>query len=137
MLHALVIAATLTTFNNALVDATRRMDNSATLALWEEDGVSLLPSTEPIVGKSAIAKFLDDVTSRIGSAHMESFTMECHEIAVSGDFASEWCTEHQVVSFSDHRPRFDGRGKMLFVLHRGSDGRWRIRSEMWNQAAKP
>ena len=122
-------------FNQAMIDATKRMDNAAVLALWENDGVSLLPSTPPIVGKTAIAQFLNDVTSRIGRAHMTSFTMTCSDPTISGDWASEWCTEHQVVAFDDNRPPFDGQGKMLFVLHRGGDGAWRIKSEMWNQAA--
>jgi uncharacterized protein (TIGR02246 family) len=133
MLTAVLLAATLDTFNNALIDATKRMDNAAVLRLWEEDGVSLLPSTPPIVGKAAIGKFLDEVTSKYPAAHMDSFTLECSDIAVSGDLASEWCTEHQVVSFGDNRPPFDGRGKMLLVLHRGRDGKWRIQAEMWNQ----
>lgn len=46
------------TFNKSLDAATRSMDNAATLALWDDDGVSLLPSTPPIVGKKAIGKFL-------------------------------------------------------------------------------
>jgi uncharacterized protein (TIGR02246 family) len=121
-------------FNRALDDATRRMDNAATLALWDDDGVSLLPSTKPIAGKAQIARFLNDVTSQNPGGKMETFTLECTDIQVSGDWASEWCTEHQVVVFPDGK-RFDGRGKMLFVLHRGADGTWRVHDEMWNQAA--
>jgi len=124
------------TFNQALIDATKRMDNAAVLALWENEGVSLLPSMPPIVGKTAIAQFLNDVTTRMGSAHMSSFSLVCSDPTISGDWASEWCNEHQVVAFDDNkRPPFDGHGKILFVLHRGSDGAWRIRSEMWNQGA--
>ncbi|HJT17255.1 MAG TPA: nuclear transport factor 2 family protein [Thermoanaerobaculia bacterium] len=136
MLIAVFLAATLDTFNNALIDATKRVDNAAVLRLWEQDGVSLLPSKAPIVGKPAIGKFLDEVTSKYPAARMESFTLECREIAVSGDLASEWCTEHQIVSFGDKREPFDGRGKMLLVLHRGRDGNWRIKSEMWNQGGE-
>ena len=132
---SLIAAAALqvASFNQALETATRNMDNAATMALWEDEGVSLLPATEPIAGKKAIAEFLDKVTSPYPGAHMVSFEMQCHDIHQSGDWASEWCTEHQVVHLADGKPDFDGRGKMLFVLHRGADGRWRIREEMWNQ----
>ena len=34
-------------FNRNFEDATRRMDNAATLALWADDGISLMPSTRP------------------------------------------------------------------------------------------
>lgn len=122
-------------FNRAFDQATRNMDNAATLALWEDDGVSLLPSTAPIIGKKAIAKFMDDVLRQLPGAHMKSFEMRCSDVQISGNLASEWCVEHQVVTFADGKPPFDGRGKMLLVLHRGGDGQWRLRQEMWNQAA--
>lgn len=121
-------------FNRALDAATRRMDNAATLALWADDGVSLLPSTKPIAGKAAIAKFLGDVMSSLAGAHVERFDLRCFDIAVAGDWASEWCTEHQVVILGGGKPPFDGWGKMLLVLHREADGAWRLKREMWNQA---
>jgi ketosteroid isomerase-like protein len=120
-------------FNKALDTATRTMNNAAIMALWEEEGVSLLPSTPPIVGRKAISNFLDKVTAQVPGAKMELFEMQCHDIQVSGDWASEWCSEHQVVKFPDDKPKFDGWGKMLFALHRGADGQWRIMEEMWNQ----
>jgi ketosteroid isomerase-like protein len=122
-------------FNEALRQATLHMDNAATLSLWEETGVSLLPATAPITGKRALAAFLDRVTSSMSSAKMQSFALECFDLHVSGDWASEWCTEHQIVNLADGK-QFDGRGKMLLVLHRGPAGAWRIQTEMWNEAAK-
>jgi len=121
-------------FNRTFEDATRRMDNAATVALWADDGISLLPSTKPIVGKGAIATFMDSVTAQLKGAKMEKFEMECFAIDVSGDTASEWCSEHQVVLMPGGKPPFDGRGKMLLVLKRGLDGKWRLLREMWNQA---
>lgn len=120
-------------FNRALVEATTRMDNAAALALWEDDGITLLPEVKPIVGKKAIAKFLDEVSSQLTGARMEKFEMQCFDIEVSGNLATEWCEEHQHVILPDGKPAFDGRGKMLLILHRGTDRKWRIRREMWNE----
>jgi ketosteroid isomerase-like protein len=120
-------------FNRSMIDATTRMDNAAVVSLWEDDGVSLLPSTKPIAGKKTLAAFMDDVTSHLPEAHMRSFEMHCDGIEVSGDLATEYCDEHQVVDLGAGKPPFDGTGKMLFVLHRGADGKWRLRREMWNQ----
>lgn len=121
-------------FNRAFDAATRKMDNAATLALWQDDGVSLLPSTPPIVGKPALAKFMNDVMASIPGGHMQKFESACFDINVSGDWATEWCAEHQLVQFANGKPPFEGWGKMLLVLHRGSDGKWRLKTEMWNQA---
>jgi ketosteroid isomerase-like protein len=125
-------AAEIARFNRALDQATRTMSNAATLALWDDDGVSLLPNAAPIVGKKAIAKFLDDVMAKMPSAKMETFELACHDIRVEARTATEWCTEHQVVRFADGSKPFDGRGKMLLVLHKGDDGQWRLQKEMWN-----
>ncbi len=129
-------AAGIDEFNRAVIDATKRMDNAASLALWEEDGVSVLPNLPPIVGKPAIGVFLAEVTAEFPGAKMESFTFDCVPVALEGDFASERCVEHQVVKFADGKAPFDGRGNILYVLHRRG-GRWRIRAEMWNPAQTP
>ncbi len=124
-------------FNRALDDATRRMDNAALLALWADDGISLLPSTKPIAGKVAIAKFLDEVTAQLKGARMTSFTMECHDLTVdaAATWATEWCSEHQVVQLANGKPPFEGWGTMLLVLRRGANGKWLLAREMWQPAA--
>jgi ketosteroid isomerase-like protein len=123
-------------FNHAFFDATRHMDTQATLALWDDDGVSLLPSTKPIQGKAAITQFMHDVMASLAGAHMTKFEGECFDIQESGDWASEWCTEHQLVELGGGKAPFDGYGKMLLVLHR-VHGAWKLREEMWNQALAP
>ncbi len=119
-------------FNRSLIAATTRMDNTAMIALWEDDGVSLLPATAPILGKLRIARFLAGISAQFPHARMQSFDLHCFDIETSGDWESEWCLEHQVISLTEGRPVFDGRGKMLLVLHRERGHAWRIHSEMWN-----
>ena len=122
-------------FNRKLADATRHMDNAATLALWADDGVSLLPDASPLLGQPAIAAFMDRVTASLKGAKMEKFEMQCSGIEVSGDLASEWCAEHQIVTLPGNQPPFDGHGQMLLVLRRDTHGDWRLLREMWVQAA--
>ncbi len=121
-------------FNVKLDAATRNMDNAATMALWAEGGVSLMPDSKPTVGNAAIQSFLEGVMAQLKGARMEHFEMHCEGIEVSGDLATEWCNEHQVVQLPGGKPPFDGRGRMLLVLRRGGDGRWLLLREMWISA---
>src|SRR5262245_3762730 len=125
-------------FNAKFLEAHRKMDTSAIVGMWADDGVSLLPGTAPLIGKPVIAKFLTGVTEQLKGWRMEKMELEFQGIEVSGDWASEWAFEHQIVRPPDElKPVFDGRGKMLLVLHREADGTWRVKREMWNQGAKP
>jgi len=124
-------------FNKKFIEAHLKMDNAAVMSLWAEDGVSLLPQTEPMKGKATIAKFMDDVVAKMPGYHMEKIDVDFQGIEISGDWASEWAFEHQIVRPPDDRPVFDSYGKLLLVLHREADGNWRIKREMWNQGMKP
>jgi ketosteroid isomerase-like protein len=125
------------TFNAKFLAAHLKMDTPAILGMWAEDGVSLLPDTAPMIGKPAIAKFLVGVTDQLKGWRMEKMELDFQGIEVSGDWASEWAFEHQVLRPPDaSKPVFDGRGKMLLVLYREADGNWRVKREMWNQGQK-
>ena len=124
-------------FNLAMVNATRRMDAAAIAALWEDDGVSLLPSTSPTVGKPAIRTFIEAATVEHPGARIVTFEMTCDGVEVVGDFAHEYCDEHQLVDLGSGKSPFEGWGRMLFVLHRGGDHVWRLRREMWQPARAP
>ena len=120
-------------FNAEFLAAHLRMDTPAIIRMWAEDGISLLPGIAPLVGKPEIARFLDEVTARLKGWRMEKMEPDFRGIEVSGD----WASEHQVVQPPDRgKPAFNGRGKMLLVLHREADGSWRIKREMWNQGEK-
>ena len=124
-------------FNKKYIAAHLRMDNAAVTSMWAEDGISLLPATDPIIGKDAIGKFMDDVTGKMPGYHMQKMDVDFQGIEVSGDWASEWAEEHQVVQPPPGRRVIDSYGKLLLVLHREADGNWRITREMWNQGLKP
>jgi uncharacterized protein (TIGR02246 family) len=124
-------------FNKKYIAAHLRMDNAAVLSMWAEDGISLLPATDPMIGKEAIGKFMDEVVGRMPGYHMQKMDVDFQGIEVSGDWASEWAEEHQVVQPPPGRRVIDSYGKLLLVLHRESDGNWRITREMWNQGMKP
>ncbi len=121
-------------FNQKLHVAILHMDNAAIMDLWADDGVDLMPETAPISGKAAIAKWLDSVTSGLKGYRVTEEKAEFHDIQISGDWASEWAIEHQVVQPPHGKKPIEGHGKMLLVLHRDAAGNWKIQQEMWNSA---
>jgi ketosteroid isomerase-like protein len=96
-------------FNKKYIAAHLRMDNAAVLGMWAEDGISLLPATDPMIGKEAIGKFMEEVTGRTRGYHMQKMDVDFQGIEVSGDWASEWAEEHQVVQ-PPGRPVIDSYG---------------------------
>ena len=55
----------LISFNKKFVEAHLRMDNAAVMAMWAEDGVTLLPGMAPMASRKTIAKWLDDIVARM------------------------------------------------------------------------
>ena len=127
-------------FNEELKQAILSMDNAKVMALWDEDGTDLLPGQEAVSGKANIAKWLDGVTDKMKGWKVTSQENEFHDIQVHGDWASEWATTKQVsqppegkkfVGIGKSHGPVTAVGKMLLVLKRGSDGKWKIREEAW------
>ena len=120
-------------FNAELDRVTLAMDNAGVMTLWDEDGVTLLPGSGPTEGKQTIAKWLDGVTANTKGFDVTSQATVFHDITVRGDVATEWGTTTQVVQTPDGKT-IETHGKILLVLRKNKDGKWRIREEMWNNA---
>ena len=124
-------------WNQKYIAAHLKMDNAAILAMWQEDGVSLLQGMPPIIGKQAIGKFVDDAVAQIPGYHMKTMEIDFREIQIMGDWAYEWGIEHQVLEPPPGKEAFDGRGNILLILHKDARGEWKIKQEMWSAAPKP
>jgi uncharacterized protein (TIGR02246 family) len=121
-------------FNKEFLEVTLHMDTAGVMALWADDGVTLLPGMAPVAGKKTIAKWLDDVVARMPGYRVTKQENEFHAIQISGDWASEWGTTYQVVQPPGGKPPIESHGKILLVLHKEKDGAWKIKQEMWNAA---
>lgn len=133
--------AEIAAFNEEFKQAILSMDNAKVMALWDEDGTDLLPGQQAVSGKASISKWLDGVTAKMPGWKVVSQDNEFHDIQVNGDWASEWATTVQVAQPPEGKKTLGivkksnapvtAQGKMLLVLKRGSDGKWRIREEAW------
>ena len=124
-------------FNKRYVELHLKMDTAGIFATWAEDGVSLMPGEAPLIGKKSIVAWVENILSQMPGYKVVKEEIDFHDIQISGDWASEWATEHQVVQPPDGKPVIDSRGKMALVLHREASGEWKVKQEMWNQAPKP
>jgi uncharacterized protein (TIGR02246 family) len=124
-------------FNQKMDEVTLKMDNAGVMAMWTEDGVTLLPGMAAVEGKKNIAKFLDDVVSQLKGYRVLEQKSEFRSIEISGDWAFEWGTTYQVVQPPDGKPTIANHGKILLVLHREANGEWKLKREMWNAGVNP
>jgi uncharacterized protein (TIGR02246 family) len=123
-------------FNKRYVQLHLKMDTAGIYATWTDDGVSLMPGEAPLIGKKAIVAWVENILSQMKGYKVVKEEIDFHGIQISGDWASEWANEHQVVQPPDGKPVIDSRGKMALVLHRETSGEWKVKQEMWNQAPK-
>jgi uncharacterized protein (TIGR02246 family) len=123
-------------FNKRYVELHLKMDAAGIFGTWAEDGVSLMPGEAPLIGKKAIVAWVENILSQMPGYKVVKEEIDFYDIQISGDWASEWATEHQVVQPPDGKPVIDSRGKMALVLHRETTGEWKVKQEMWNQAPK-
>jgi uncharacterized protein (TIGR02246 family) len=123
-------------FNKRYVELHLNMNTAGILGTWADDGVSLMPGEAPLIGKKAIVTWVENILSQMPGYKVVKVEIDFHDIQISGDWASEWATEHQVVQPPDGKPVIDSRGKMALVLHREVHGEWKVKQEMWNQAPK-
>jgi uncharacterized protein (TIGR02246 family) len=124
-------------FNKRYVELHLRMDTAGILALWEEDGVDLMPGDAALIGRKKISAWVEDILAKMPGYKVMKQEMEFHDIHVCGEWASEWATEHQVVQPPEGKPVIDSYGKMALVLRRQSNGEWKVQQEMWNAAPRP
>jgi len=124
-------------FNKRYVELHEKMDTPGILALWEEDGVDLMPGNAALVGRKKISAWVEDIVVKMPGYKVMKQEMEFHDTHLCGDWASEWATEHQVVQPPDGKPVIESYGKMALVLHREANGEWKVGQEMWNAAPRP
>ncbi|MGC1620664.1 MAG: nuclear transport factor 2 family protein [Candidatus Acidiferrum sp.] len=123
-------------FNKRYIEMHLNMDTAGIFDTWAEDGVDLMPGIEPMIGKKTIEAWVEKIVSQMQGYKVVKEEVEFHDIHISGGWASEWATEHQVVQPPGAEKPIESQGKMAVVLHREKSGEWKIEQEMWNAAPK-
>jgi uncharacterized protein (TIGR02246 family) len=115
------------------IAASMAFDVSALLDQWTDDGVLLPPRHEPIVGRAALRRFLEEKRQQYANCEMLAYDEEWNEVMVIGEYAYQWGT----VSFRMNPPtgrEIGGAVHAARILKREEDGYWRVARAMWNEA---
>jgi len=115
------------------IAASMAFDVNALLDLWTDDAVLLPPRHEPIVGKAALRRFLEEKRQQYANYDMLAYDEEWNEVMVVGEYAYQW----GMVSFR-MKPttgsEIEAAVHAVRILKREDDGYWRVARTIWNQA---
>ncbi len=112
--------------------ASMAFDVNALLDLWTDDAVLLPPRHEPIVGKAALRRFLEEKKQQYANYDMLACNEEWNEVMVVGEHAYQWGT----VSYRMKPPTGSESGGAVHavrILKREDDGYWRVARAIWNE----
>lgn len=105
--------------------ASRAQDIKTLIELWTEDGVLLLAGREPIRGKAAIWKYMQEQQPEMMNYEITEYVHEFEEIRVIGDWAFEWGTFRGTYHLKSGGPDLHERARLFRVLRRQPDGSWK------------
>jgi ketosteroid isomerase-like protein len=121
-------------FNRRFVENCRNMNNKAASEMWAEDGVDLLPGMDAMVGKAAISKWQAGLEEQSKGAKVTQCDVDWQKIELFDETAYEWGINTQTVSLPDKPEPFRNKGKITLILHRQSEGEWKLALESWNSS---
>ena len=113
------------------IAASMAFDVSALLDLWTDDAVLLPPRGEPIVGRAALRRFLEEMKEHYANYDMLAYNEQWNEVMVIGAYAYQWGT----VSYRIKPPvgsETGGAVHAVRILKREEDGGWRVARAIWN-----
>jgi uncharacterized protein (TIGR02246 family) len=116
------------------VQATKRKDVAAVLAIYADDAIVLPPGRDPVTGRDAIREFYKEYYSGSWKLLDEQFTNT--SLVLRDDLAIETAEySGQIDQAEKGRIRF--KGKNLVIWKRQQDGSWKLFRDMWSASTPP
>ncbi len=109
-------------------------DADAILVHITDDAMFLAPHEPPVVGKSAIRTWLNQLFSQIAMTKVEM--VEDRDVFISGDLAVERSSYHWESTSVGGEERFSDHGNFIGVWQRQPDHTWQESHIIWN-STKP
>ena len=106
-------------------EAARVNDVDALVSLWTDDGVLMMPGSDPVIGKPAIRKVLETQKEQSTKIQTVVYTEDWTERRIDGDQGWEWGSISVTLQLPDGR-RVSQKAFMVRILSRQSDGSWKF-----------
>lgn len=113
-------------------EATRALDVDTLLSLWTEDGVGLGPGGGVTRGRERMAAQMRRAADASAGHEVIVYEQRFEEVRIVGDHAWDWGTFESVTRDPDSGEVTRVAGKLLRILQRCADGRWRFHRAIWN-----
>ena len=121
--------------SDAYAKAMIQGNDDAMLSFYANDAVSL-PSYSPMIrGKQLIKRSME--TMKLSGIKMTEYKLTTLEVSVSGDIACEMGRYEMSFKMKGVSNPVSDVGKYLTVYRKTSDGRWKIKYDMWNTDKNP
>jgi len=117
------------------IEASKKNDVDALVALWTEDGVLLQPGSAPVVGQSAIREALEQQRQRAAQVQTLAYDEQWDEVLIEKDHAVEWGHITATVKLPNDR-EVQQSVNAIRVLARQPDGSWRFARVVVTPATK-
>ena len=116
---------------NALTDRAEEAlnggDAAASVALYTDEAVSMIPNRPAAVGKEAISQAMHAALA----ANSYELSLSTEEVEVLGDWAF-WRGSYSVTLTPSEGEPIEDKGKVLNILRRQPDGSWKIARHIRN-----
>ncbi|HUU06212.1 MAG TPA: SgcJ/EcaC family oxidoreductase [Patescibacteria group bacterium] len=100
-------------------------DIKTLITLWTDDGILFLPGREPIRGKAAIWKYLQEQLPESQKYEISEYQQRFEEVQVLGDWAYEWGNFSGTYRLKGGGPDMHERARLFRILRRQPDGSWK------------
>jgi ketosteroid isomerase-like protein len=107
-------------------------DIGTLITLNTEDCILIPPGREPIRGKQAIWKYMNEQKPEMEKYLITEYRQEFEEIEIAGDWAYEWGTFHGTFRLKSGGPDLKEKSRLFRILKRQPDGSWKCHRSIWH-----